>query len=110
MADAGSGPPTGGSPFKSVDSKLTIYALANGMDLEKEASSRRLTWFREGRDRGILLEVAADGALSMTAMSWKTRHEADAERRLVVERIEQADLADRLSALLEEGLEAANAL
>ena len=44
---------TGGDPFELVDSKLTIYALANGMDLIKEPGVRRLAWYRDGREREV---------------------------------------------------------
>ena len=60
---------TGGSPFDEVDAKLTIYALANGMDLVKAAGFRRLEWYRDARDRGILVSVAPGGSLGVAAQT-----------------------------------------
>lgn len=64
------GPGTG--PFAAIDPKLTVFALANGMDLSKGEDYRRLEWFTEGLERGILIRVANDGAYDLTALAWKT--------------------------------------
>lgn len=71
---------TGGGPFDAIDSNLTVFALANGLDLEKSDDLRRLEWFSEGLERCIL--IAADGAgdFSVTVRSWRSgRPEAASE-------------------------------
>ena len=98
-----------GSPFGRVDSKLTMYALANGMDLIKDEASRRLQWYRDGRDRGILLSPAGDGGLEVTALAWSGDPDA-VQREKVGDDIPSGDLAARLSTALDVATEAANAL
>lgn len=63
---------TGGGPFDAIDSNLTVFALANGLDLEKGDDFRRLEWFSEGLERCIV--IAADGAgdFSVTVRSWRS--------------------------------------
>lgn len=99
-----------GGPFEVLDPKLNIYALANGMDLVKEPTLRTLGWYREGLERGILIEAVAPGALSVTAACWKT---SDASvRRTATQHaaIPPDDLSKGLSTILEAALEAANGL
>jgi hypothetical protein len=97
-------------PFGVVDPRLTIYALANGMDLVKEAGTRRLEWYRDGRERGILIAVADGGSLQVTAQAW-TRG-SDASLTTVPQGAPHAPsaLSDNLSAILDPALDAANAL
>lgn len=109
-ADAGNGSGTSDAPFESVDSRLTIYALANGMDLDKSDTSRRLGWFREGLDRGILIEAGADGAVAVHALAWKSGDEDSTRRAPVADGLSLADFGQRLTDLLAEALEAANGL
>ena len=109
-ADAANGSGRSDASFEAVDSKLTIYALANGMDLEKGERARRLTWFREGLDRGILLEAGVEGAVHITALAWKGEDEGEARRSPVAEAVPAAELARGLSEILERAMDAANAL
>lgn len=97
-------------PFARIDPRLTIFALANGMDLDKEGDVRRLEWYRDGRDRGILLAVAGDDTISVTAQAWKRGDEASLRHKAVEERVPLDELSGSLTSLLERGLEAANAL
>ena len=80
----GFGGPDGldGGGFSILDPKLTIFALANGMDLEKAPSTRKLTWFRDGLERGLLLSASADGQISVMALAWKRGDLAAALQRL----------------------------
>jgi len=100
----------GVGPFEGIDPKLTIFALANGMDLEKNGGSRRLTWYRDGHDRGILLAAGADGAISVTAQAWKRGDDASLRHTPIGESLEPATLAEKLTSILENGLETANSL
>lgn len=99
-----------GGAFEALDPKLNIFALANGMDLVKEASSRRLGWYREGMERAILVELRDDGAFTVSAMSWKTRDPEGAHRAPQRDGMNGDDLVAGLSAILESALEAANCL
>jgi hypothetical protein len=43
-----------GGSFAEMDPRLTVFALANGVDLSKREGYRRLEWFSDGfevRDR-----------------------------------------------------------
>jgi len=100
----------GDGPFGALDPKLNIFALANGMDLVKETSSRRLGWYREGLERGILVEARTDGTLDVTAMCWKTHDMASARRAPQRTGVSAESLVAELSTLLESALEAANCL
>ncbi len=100
----------GEGPFGELDPKLNIFALANGMDLVKEGGSRRLGWYREGLERGILLEAHPDGTLDVTALCWKTHDLPSARRAPQREGVSADSLVAELSALLGSALEAANAL
>lgn len=100
----------GGGPFEVLDPKLNIFALANGMDLTKEPSSRLLGWYREGLERGILLESGPDGTITVTALCWKTNHLPAARRATHREAVAPEALAAELSAVLESALESANTL
>jgi hypothetical protein len=105
-------PDAGGAagPFEALDAKLNIYALANGMDLVKETSARTLGWYRDGMERGILIEATDDGTLSVTAACWKTSDPSDRRTASQHEGIAAAELASRFSTILEAALEAANGL
>lgn len=100
----------GGGPFEVLDPKLNIYALANGMDLTKEPSSRLLGWYRDGLERGILLESGPDGTVSVTALCWKTNDLASTRRAPHREAVSAEALAADLSVVLESALQAANSL
>ena len=58
--------------FEAIDPKLNMFALANGMDLTKGPDFRRLEWFTDGLERGILIEADADDAFRVGVLSWPT--------------------------------------
>ena len=99
-------------PFDVVDPKLTIYALANGMDLVKEDDATRLlTWYRDGRERGIEITPDPDGAgLTLTAVAWATNKPETRQAAVVRSGVDQDALAAKLSDSLEDVMEAANGL
>lgn len=101
----------GGGPFEAVDSKLTIYALANGMDLVKETGTRRLGWYREGREREVLIEARPEGdGFRLTAAAFRTRDPSERAEHDLGSVGSADELVQRLSALLQEGQERANEL
>jgi hypothetical protein len=99
----------GASAFDGVDPRLTIYALANGMDLVKDEAFRRLEWYRDGMDRGIRVSVTPAGTLEVTALVWSGDPEG-ARTAPVGDAVAPDELAHRLSGILDGAAEAANAL
>ena len=100
----------GAGAFDSIDPKLTIFALANGMDLNKNGGVRRLEWYRDGHERGILLTADSGGAISIVAQAWKRGDETSLRRTPIAERLGAEELTRDLSSHLEHGIEAANSL
>jgi len=96
--------------FGAVDPKLTIYALANGMDLVKDEGVRRLEWYRDGRERGVLIEATGDGTLRVTAQAWSQDDESGSVTLPQGPPHAPEALARKLSAVLEQALDAANGL
>ena len=95
--------------FGTVDAKLTVYALANGMDLIKGDDFRRLEWYLDSMDRGILVSVTPAGTIEVAAMAWSgdvaaARHEA------VGDAIATEDFVADLTNVLAGAIERANAL
>ena len=95
-----------GGPFEAIDSKLTVFALANGMDLAKEEGSRQLSWFTEGLERGLRIEPGAGDSLVVTALAWRINAPDDVTEAPVSDDVALADL----TATLERAIDAANAL
>jgi len=104
MGDGANDPSSG--PFEVLDSKLTVFALANGMDLAKGESYRRLEWFKERLERGILIEPAPAGGFAVSALSWRTGRAEDRARADVAEGVS----AKEIGGVLESAIEAANDL
>lgn len=97
--------------FEAVDPKLTIYALANGMDLLKDPPGERcLHWYRDGRERGVVITVEPDGSLSLAAAAWMIRAPEGRETHPVRSGVRPAEMSDRLSDTLAEVVDAANRL
>ena len=70
MSDAqGAGQDTVES-FETIDAQLTMFALANGMDLSKGEGYRRLEWFLEGFERAIMIESENPESFRVRVMSW----------------------------------------
>lgn len=96
----------GGEPFEAIDPRLNVFALANGMDLTRGPDFRRLEWFTEGLERGILIAAQPGGSFRIKVISWQT---GSTELR------GQTDLGDGLSAddlggMLEGAIDSANRL
>jgi hypothetical protein len=56
--------------FGSIDPKLTMFALANGVDLSKSDVHRRLEWYSDGFERGILIELTDEGTFDIGVFKW----------------------------------------
>lgn len=97
-----------GGHFEAIDSSLTVFALANGLDLAKTEAHRRLEWFSEGLERGIVVEVGAAGGYDVRVMTWRSGKTEDRTERVVAEAMSGADLRTMLSDAIEtaNGLEA----
>ena len=95
--------------FKGIDAKLNIYALANGMDLDKGEGHRRLGWYRDGRDRGVALVDDGTERIRVEAWAWNGDPET-ADRVTLGEPQAPEALMESLSTILEEATESANGL
>jgi len=95
-----------GGLFDSLDARLTVFALANGMDLAKAERYRRLEWFTEGLERGILIEAADGGTFRVAARSWRTGRADAGVERIVAEGLAPGEVGG----VLNDAIEAANAL
>ncbi len=95
-----------GGPFEVIDPKLTVFALANGMDLAKDEGSRRLSWFTDGLERGLRIEPDGDHSFLVTAMAWRINTPDDVTVGPVNDDVALGDL----TAELEGGIQTANAL
>lgn len=106
MSDGAGGASVRTDPFASIDPKLNVYALANGMDLTKGPRHRRLEWFKEGLERGILIEANGDGSIEVGAVAWRTSSDVVGARAPVGGGLAATDVM----ALLDRALETANGL
>lgn len=93
------------TPFEGIDSKLTVFALANGMDLAKGPGFRRLEWFTGGLERGILIEASGADGFDLRVLTWSTGRPDE-----MVETAVGRASVEGLSTTLEDAIEAANAL
>lgn len=99
------GTDTGGGRFDGIDSNLTVFALANGLDLVRSDDRRRLEWFSEGLERAVLIE-AVDGGFRVRALTWRSgKPEVRSERPVA-----DALPADELRAALSGAIDTANGL
>ncbi len=96
---------TGGGRFDGIDSNLTVFALANGLDLIRGDDRRRLEWFSEGLERGVLI-VAVDGGYRVLALTWRSAQPELRSESLVAETLS----SDDLRAALPGAIDTANGL
>jgi hypothetical protein len=95
-----------GDLFEVIDHKLNVFALANGMDLSKGDAYRRLEWFTEGLERGILIEAGEPGTFRIRVLSWKTGAAEDRAEALVGENL----TAEEVGTALTDSIASANDL
>ncbi len=100
----------GGATFEILGPKLTIYALANSMDLTKQATMHRLEWYHDGMERGIAIEATGQGMVGISAIAWTRDAPGSARTHPYRSDLPAEELAKDLSTILEGGMEAANAL
>jgi hypothetical protein len=106
MTEATDSASGGANPFDALDPRLTVFALANGMDLAKGEGYRRLEWFTEGLERGILIEDDGEASFDVTVLCWKT---GDAEK-LSGASVGDALSAEEVSRLVSDAIDTANEL
>ena len=97
---------TGGGRFDGIDPNLTVFALANGLDLAKGEDHRRLEWFSEGLERAIVLAPDGDDAFRVRIMSWRSNR-PDARVEVVVA---EGLAVDQVRGTLSDAIERANDL
>lgn len=97
---------TGAGPFEGIDPRLNVFALANGMDLTKGPGFRRLEWFTEGMERGILIEPDGAGGFRAEVQSWPTGSRDVSGRASIGEGLSVVEL----NRLLPSAIDTANGL
>lgn len=97
---------SGGGHFDAIDSNLTVFALANGVDLYRGDGHRRLEWFTEGLERGILIEARGSGRFRVLARTWRS---GAPDSRAEVPVAEELGV-DELKKVLADAIEVANEL
>lgn len=101
-----------GPALATLDPKLNVFALANGMDLRPEGDARVLEWYRDGLDRRIRLEPDVGAArFAVRAVGALATRGRRAEAVVTVEsalRVEE--IAARFPELLAGAVDAANAM
>ncbi len=97
-----------GGHFDGIDPNLTVFALANGLDLAKAEGHRRLEWFSEGLERGIVIETGPGGGFDVHVLTWRSGRTESRTERTVAEGLSAADLRSMLSDAIDtaNGLEA----
>ena len=76
------------------------------MDLAKDETSRRLSWFTEELERGLRIESGGGDSFLVTALAWRINAPDDVTDAPVSDDVLLADL----TATLEQAIDAANAL
>ena len=100
----------GDGSFGILDPRLNVFALANGMDLEKGDGTRELKWYRDGWERGILLTESPEGIVSITPLAWRQGEDGPERRAAATNRLAEEDLARDIGPVLDQSVEAANGL
>ncbi len=76
------------------------------MGLAKDETSRRLSWFTEGLERGLRIESGGGDSFVVTALAWHINAPDDVTDAPVSDDVLLADL----TATLEQAIDATNAL
>jgi hypothetical protein len=110
------GTPVPEALLEELDPFLNVFALANGLDLDKDPPdppARLLGWYRDGMERFLRLEPeqGATGRLLVWAEAIQKRDgRTHRGRRPVQGPLAGESLHQDLRAVLERGIEQANAL
>ena len=104
------------APLLEIDARLNVYALANGLDLLKNASGapdRTLEWYRDGMERRIRI-VATGGAPAPLALRAGAARSRGGRRREtwvpVRDGITPGEIMDDPTGILEDAIRRADAL
>ena len=95
----------GDGRFESIDASLTVFALANGVDLIRTDGRRRLEWFSEGLERGVVIDADSDG-FTVRALTWRSSRPDVRSQQEVAEGLS----ASEVRSTLPDAIDAANAL
>ena len=114
MSDARSGAGDGrpAASMEAVDRKLNVFALANGMDLDRKGDARVLEWFRDGLERSVRVEPgtgAGTWAIRAAAMRDARTHAGEVVRT-VEAALDVDQILTRFRELLPGAVDAANAI
>lgn len=94
--------------FEAIDANLTVFALANGLDLAKSEGHRRLEWFSDRLERGIVIEAGRDGGYDVRVLTWRSGHAEERTEQSVAEGLSASDLRSALPGAIDtaNGLDA----
>ena len=112
-ARPGAGEARPADPMESIDRKLNVYALANGMDFERAGPARVLAWYRDGMDRRIRVEPGpGEGTWAVRAVAAPARGRATGVElvRTLESALDPEQVRARFGELPAAATEAANAL
>src|SRR5688572_30353745 len=100
------------APMEIVDRKLNVFALANGMDLDRRGEARVLGWYREGLERQVRIEPGeADGRWAVRAAAAPDSRVSEGEMvRTLESALDPDEMIARFKELLAGAMDAANAL
>lgn len=100
------------SVLRQIDSDLTIFALANGLDLRRDEDppARTLTWYRDGMDRRIVLTPADASDPGAVDVAVESEARVGPERRALRRPFREATELAALRALLPEAVDCCNDL
>jgi hypothetical protein len=95
-----------------MDRKLNVFALANGMDLDRRGEARVLQWYRDGMERCVRVEPGeGDGTWAVRATAARdTRTRAPEIVRTLESALAVDDVLARFKELLAGAMDAANAI
>jgi hypothetical protein len=110
-ARAGGGDRRPAGPMDALDRKLNVFALANGMDLDRRGGARVLGWYRDGMERRVRIEPgAADGTWAIRAAAAPDAGAAQGELvRTLESALDPDEVLARFRDLLAGAMDAANA-
>jgi hypothetical protein len=106
---AGSGSRPAGS-MEAVDRKLNVFALANGMDLDRRGEVRVLGWYRDGMERCVRLEPAEGGTWAVRAAAARDSRQEGEVVRTLESALDVEQILTRFKELMAGAMDAANAI
>ena len=83
--------------FAAVDPTVNVFALANGLDLRREESSRRLEWYADGSERGVRIDPDEQGTFRIVALAWATDDPDALRSREIAAGLSEGRLAQALT-------------